>query len=91
MADIMFCGILNITANKHLSDITMHRGCRNNSSVNKQNCTAQIYQQEGSALYTKNWNMLSCILFVTICWDSDMTVPPASAQTLQEIKNAFTV
>jgi hypothetical protein len=59
--------------------------------VNKQNCIAQIRQQEGSALYTKNWNMLSRILFVTICRDSDMTVPPASAQTLQEIKNAFTL
>jgi len=62
----MFCGILNITTNKHVSDTTMHKGCHNNS-VNKQNCIAQIRQQEGSALYTKNWNMLSRILFVTIC------------------------
>jgi len=59
MADVTFCGIHNITANKHVSDTTMHKGCHNNYSVNKQNCTAQIRQQEGSALtYLINYSMV---------------------------------
>jgi len=89
MADVMFCGILNITGNRHvtsqcirvvtiilwISKTALHK------SINK----------KGLPYIQKNWNMLSHILFVTISWASDMTVPPATAQTLQEIKNAFIV